>query len=529
MNGKDERGATAIIVALLLVVLMGFAALAVDIGAGMVERRGDQTAADVSVMAGALEALNGAPAMIVEALQYARLNLPTAYSDAEWEALWEGCVDPIGERNYGPYHFTPLPAPPGWSPVQPANWCISFDSAHALLRVRVPNQAVPTPFGAALGASEINIHASAVARMQTLSPGGVLPFGLPSGAGAGIQTCLSSGPTGISSDPCTGSVTGNFGTIKARQFGNTFLGYAVPNCTASPLNKVLAQNIAVGLDHIVVTDPDGAVGNEVRDECFNNFVDTLNTDTGFGNKGIEEGLVGPVPNIGLQAGVNFTPRLKKNGPWATIFNNNQVNDQPLWSFLLANGPDYGNAITPGISADNAPASCDPATFNGNSTIDFNSDSIPDDFDGNGTPDIASSWQHMSICFRQYIGDLDFNGTIESTPSSVVMFNVSILDNRSRFAYVPQFWEPSLGTGSSWLHILRFRAIYLQTTTWKNGNAQEEFHHPGENCQPACNGTGYAITQLSAYIFPDAALPPELRGDPIPPAGGLNPFVPELFR
>ena len=87
MRGQHERGATAIIIALLLVVLMGFAALAVDIGAGMVERRGDQTAADVAVMAGAIEALNGAPAMITEALQYARLNLPTSYTDAEYQAL----------------------------------------------------------------------------------------------------------------------------------------------------------------------------------------------------------------------------------------------------------------------------------------------------------------------------------------------------------------------------------------------------------------------------------------------------------
>ncbi|HEU4751223.1 MAG TPA: hypothetical protein VFT54_09210, partial [Acidimicrobiia bacterium] len=116
-----------------------------------------------------------------------------------------------------------------------------------------------------------------------------------------------------------------------------------------------------------------------------------------------------------------------------------------------------------------------------------------------------------------------------TPSGAVIFSTSILDNRSRFSYVPQFWETNLGTGSSWLHILRFRAVYLQTTTWKNGNAQEEFHHPGENCQPACNGNGHSITQLSAYVFPDAALPAELRGDPIPPSGGLNPLVPELFR
>lgn len=536
MRHKKDWGAAAILVALTLLVLMGFAALAIDIGAGMVERRGDQTTADVAVMAGALEALNGAPAMINETLQYARLNLPTTYLDAAWQALWEACVDPISERNYGPYHFTALPAPAGWTPVQPADWCISFDSAHALLRVRVPNQAVVAPFGAAIGFDEINTSAAAVARMQSLSPGGVLPFGLPSVAGDGMQLCLSSAPTGLASDPCTGPVTGNFGVIKARQFGNSFLGYAIPNCQASPVPKVLAQNIAVGIDHIVVTDPDGLVANEVRDECFNNFVDTLNTDPGFPNNGTEEGLVGLVPTDGLQPGVVFTPRLKKNGPWATIFNNHQVNNQPLWAFLVprdlfTNRPDYGGIGTPGDASDNAPASCDPATFNGNPTIDFNLDGTPDDFNADGISDTASSWQHMSICLRQYVGDLDFNGSVESpaSASSEVIFSTSILDNRSRFSYVPQFHETTLGTGNTWLHILRFRAVYLQTTTWKKGNQQEEFHHPGENCQPACNGNGYAITQLSAYVFPDASLPAELRGDPIPPSGGLNPIVPELFR
>ena len=154
------------------------------------------------------------------------------------------------------------------------------------------------------------------------------------------------------------------------------------------------------------------------------------------------------------------------------------------------GPDYGGTHTLGNTADDAPASCDPATFNGNGTIDFNSDGTPDDFNADGIPDTASSWKHMSICFRQYVGDLDFNGSVESTPSTAIIFDISILDNRARFAYVPQFWETTLGTGNTWLHILRFKAVYLQTTTWKKGNAQAEFHHPGENCQPICNGNGY---------------------------------------
>ena len=49
-----ERGASAIIVAAALLLLLGFAAIATDVGAGFGERRQSQNAADVSVVAGTL-------------------------------------------------------------------------------------------------------------------------------------------------------------------------------------------------------------------------------------------------------------------------------------------------------------------------------------------------------------------------------------------------------------------------------------------------------------------------------------------
>ena len=52
-----ERGASALLVALSMLMLLGFAALAVDIGAGFNERRQDQNAADAAVLGGALEVL----------------------------------------------------------------------------------------------------------------------------------------------------------------------------------------------------------------------------------------------------------------------------------------------------------------------------------------------------------------------------------------------------------------------------------------------------------------------------------------
>jgi hypothetical protein len=364
----------------------------------------------------------------------------------------------------------------------------------------------------------------AVARIFTSAPGGILPFGLASGAGGGEHLCLSDAPPGLADNPCEGGVTGNFGVIKARIYG--VAPFIAQPCNAAPIGDVLAFNIARGIDHTVVQDPDGLVSNEVRDSCYNPFVDTLNTDTGWPNNGTQEGLVGPVPG-------GFTPRLELSTNLATIVNGEQVDDTPPWSYLLpaANGsdgnPDYGGASTPD-TGDDAPASCDPAEFTGGGPMDWNIDGIPDDYNEDGIPDQRGTWQHFAICLRQYVGDVDFDGTGGGTEYSAVIIDPDILDNEARFAYVPQFWESSLGNGNDWLHIQRFRAVYLQSTGWKKGN-DYIFQHPGEGCT-GCD-SGWSMISLSAFTFPDDALPIELRGDPLPGGAGdeINPFQTELYR
>ncbi len=111
----DDRGATAILVAAGMVLFLGMAALAVDYGLGVNERRADQTAADAGVTAGAVDVLNGADAVRDGVLLYVESNLPTSYSAAEWQALWEGCIDPAADRNAGGFNFVAL-APPADDP-----------------------------------------------------------------------------------------------------------------------------------------------------------------------------------------------------------------------------------------------------------------------------------------------------------------------------------------------------------------------------------------------------------------------------
>lgn len=75
---KDEDGATAVVVAVCIVVLMGVAALVVDAGALYSERRQIQTAADAAALAGVQDLPGNPAAAVATADSYATLNAPEA-------------------------------------------------------------------------------------------------------------------------------------------------------------------------------------------------------------------------------------------------------------------------------------------------------------------------------------------------------------------------------------------------------------------------------------------------------------------
>lgn len=543
----NDRGATALFLAFTMFLLMGMGAVAIDVGAGFVERRADQAAADVGAVAGALEVLIGtsgggvsADDMVTSAIEYVRLNLPMKYNDADWQALWEGCVDPASERNTeSGDDFVAMNPPAGWIATDAANWCISMDAAKSLFRVRTPDQLVPTTFARVIGFDSLNTHAAAVVNILPAGAG-ILPFGLPTGVADGVQHCLSSGPSGLAVDPCEGSDSGNFGTLKARQFGDT----PYNGCNVSPLNPVLALNISRGMDHPVVPDSDGLAANEVRDLCYNVLVDTLNTDTGF-PQGTGDGLI---TGNGLPAG---DMALLKQGQQPKIsVVGHDIDNQPLWYWLrstfvrnVGTPPmptifpiDFGGRLTPLDISDDAPLFCDPAGFTtGPYEFEVGVPVFLYDFDGDMTDDALESWQHMQRCLQDYAeGKVDSVTQPLSTGASfVVIFSSSLGDREGsnwspRFSFVPQFYETSLGSGNSWNHILRFRAVFIEGVFWKQGGSSR-VHYPGEPCIPSCSGNDNQIKQVSAWVIPDAALPSSLRGDPPGAAGFINPFTVTLRR
>jgi hypothetical protein len=485
----EESGASAILVAFALVLFLGMSAFAIDLGFGLTERRNDVTAADVGVMAGAVDSLASNAVVRDQILSFTRQNLPTTYSNAAWQALWEGCNDPeMTTLNGAGFNFIPVAPPAGWTVGSP--WCISIDPA-GYVRVRVPDQSVATNFGRVIGVSSLSTNADAIARWAGRAGGGILPFGVLGNATTGENICLRD-HGGQPVPPCDGTDQGNFGAIESPQFGNVALG-----TTGCPMfaNKSaeLSVNIVLGLDHRVVPDSDGVAANENRDTCgqinAGNTPDTLNTFQGIAN-GVIEGLAiggNPLPNA------FEPPRLQRSSTRTNIVGF-QLDNKPLWQY-----------IDPALTAANVPPSCVRSTFN-NALPPF-------DWNGDGNVDQAESWEHMENCLLAFSAgnSILFLETIQESP---------------RFAYVPQFWEDTWPNGNGWRHIRRFRATFVQTLWIKRGGNTAEFN-PGEPFNLSGNGN-ISIFQLNGFLLPDAALPEELRGDP-PPGGGLNPFIPELYR
>ncbi|HEY5889980.1 MAG TPA: Tad domain-containing protein [Acidimicrobiia bacterium] len=493
----SDRGASAVIIAMSLFLLVGFAAVAIDLAVGFNERRQDQTAADVGVMAGAVETLGTNALIRDKILDFTRRNVIATYTSSDWQARWEACTDPErANLNADGFNFLPVAAPSGWS-VATID-CISVDGG-GFVRVNLPQLEFSTTFGKIFGIDELETSADAIARIASRGSG-ILPFGLLAGTGEGTHVCLRDAAGGHAEEPCDGPDAGNFGAIESPHYGTQPNG-PPQNCTGSPKSDVLAVNIALGIDHRVSTDPDGSIANENRDTCLviaaGNTPDTLNTFTGLSN-GLVEGLAtGPVPG-------GYTPRLKQGlNPKRSIYGHS-LDDRPLWEYI--------DPSVSSTSGNDIPAECERATFNNAVHPDF-------DWDGDGTLDRPESWEHLGACLTTYV-----NGKPgHPTPYTHQLFDESLAES-PRFAYVPQFHENAWGSGNSWLHVLRFKATWLQATWWKKGGTVTVFH-PGE--AGTFTGGNWDLIQLSGIVIPDATLPIDLRG--ASPMGGVNPFEPELYR
>lgn len=511
MNAKpDDHGASAVLIAFAMVLLLGMAAIAVDLGLGFNERRQSQTAADVAVMAGAVEIVQGsAPAEIVdEVLTFAEANLNATYAPADWQSAWQNCTDPerLGfDVGIGtPVDFQPMPSPWGGELE-----CISHVSSY--LRVRIPDQFVQTSFARVIGTDQLSTHADAVAKIDQLSENAiVVPFGIPGNTANG-EICLKSSGSGTAFPPCQGPTAGGFGEINSEFFGDFF---GSPTCS-NPGATELAQNVALGIDHALTIWPNGegvAAGSphpgdfgiggvsDYEDVGFDacriqsgavvpEYADhvtppnTMRVGTGFSPQPIEDGLISDLKFMGensrLQQGDNDKRRIHDKGMTYDLDN------KGLWDYLNP---------TNGVAAE-----CDGNTYSG-LTID-------------------QKVARMSACLSSYGG-------------GPTLFTDD-LDESPRLVWAPEYWHAASTSGSSWQPIREFRLVFI-AGTWFNCSSGtcDDYFYPdisttGDMCiTPPASCKAIGLDQLSAYLLPIDAVPDTA----IPPMPGTSPdLMPTLFK
>jgi Flp pilus assembly protein TadG len=317
---RDERGASLLVVAFSLLVLLGFAATAVDLAGAWALRRQDQAAADTAAIAGALVAVAKPTATAIsdatdEVIRISYETIDPNMTPAQWIAEWTSCVD-----TDKPAQFTET----GISD------CISFTSDLNSIRVMTPNIPWQTTFARVLGFDEIDTDAFAEVVTEPANNGGVMPFAMPSGAAASGEVCLKTGsnPNGI--PPCDGPVTGNFGFLDYTKFGNP----GPTQCVGG--NDRLEDNIAVGIDHIlgetkVLVPP--ASPNLDRDACdnadFRAWPYQVTTATGNVLSALDEGLVDGTSN-------GNPGRLTQSGNVVNV-RGHFLDNTPLWDHLNGSG------------------------------------------------------------------------------------------------------------------------------------------------------------------------------------------------
>lgn len=482
-----ERGAAAVFVASSLILLMGVAAVALDLSAGFNERNQNQNAGDNGVMAGALEKAQPNPndqAIVTNALQIVQANLtanfPGGMTDPSWIAMWRTCAD---DGNPG---WQPLPEPATWGSAGATLDCVS--QTGALLRVRIPDQLVGTTFGSVIGFDAITTNAVSIAKiglMTTAPP--IVPLGLSSGSPG--EFCFSSASTGNAFPPCKGSETGEFGPIISPLFG-TF-GTHAPECDGNTL-RWFERNLVWGLDHPIVeytpaSEVSGApwtqsafdsLTSTKRDDCVlvgglpvevDGFdINSVKVDTGFPNVEMTNALVSSQVFDGrparLQQGIGAERRIwNKNEPW-------DLDNVGPWEYLA--------------DSSSVPA-CRKGTYATLTTTEAK---------------VA-----------------EFETCLETVPANEIIF-----DEGADITGSPRFvWAPEYGLinppGSKFTPIRRFHAVFIGGVWFNcpNPNSGQPcgitFYPDAGVSTDLCDGTypsckQLSVNQVSAWLLPDSTLP-----------------------
>lgn len=360
-----ERGASAIIIAGSLLLLLGMAAIAIDVGSGYNERRRDQSAADTAVLGGALwfvisDAANPLQDAVDEAKDIAQANTVNTLTQADWDS----CADPDAL------------AVPSTGLVTDGSNCVSFSAGFTTMRVRIPDQSVDTSFARAIGVTELLTNAAAEATIQSLG-GGSFPSGVLGGTGAGTEFCVKSGTS--ASQSCGTSSTGDFQNFKP-YFYTELDASSNPStkCTSGEQSEPISRAFADGIDHLFGTADGAGLGvRENGDWCPAAVAgpplpDRVDSAAGYQNLDITRGLVTGGNYDGAYPG-----RLDRGPYQSSPVSGNPTNDEfeifnttidnlPLWSYVRSGSGLHEDCVAVRSLSDHPMFSTSPETVPSNS-------------------------------------------------------------------------------------------------------------------------------------------------------------------
>jgi hypothetical protein len=477
-----------------MLVLLGFAAIAVDSGLKFDERRQEQGGVDAGTLSAGIgaqvsptqpgcgsfanvqrAACNGA----VVAMSIINKNADAAYPIAAFDNPTL-CPDSAFAAEYRPGGSNQgILSPVNDGGTNRTLDCLRWNENMSKVRVILPITPVNTTFGRVLNVNFMNVNAIAEAEASLKRPGQLIPFAVGPTGGAANMGCLYEPTPGQTFPPCDGPVEGNFGYMRPYLYGDVVIGTPT---TCTPQADNIAATFAKGADHIYALNVSVPGTANDRDNCpnKNQLIDEIDVETGASANAVTQG------GLGLIYGTEGRLRCKDGDAaepawisptWSSAaceaVNSNlpeTVDDTPLWTF-----------ISSGAAAESGGA-C------------------------NGSISNKAAMQSCLVAWRAF-------GTHTTS-----LFT-SALATSPRFAWVPRTnIDPSTG-GSGFYTIEEFLPVYIQTLYLKcnaSGPSCDVVFDPGETSTGNCTGTlqpcGFPssgnknLDAMSAFILRTSMLP-----------------------
>jgi len=538
-RSADDRGALLVVAVLMMTLLVGFCAFAVDVGALYNTRRQAQSAADSAALGGGQELLRFSISTTArrqqasawaKALSYQTASVVPA-TPAEWNAWFASCTDG------SPLAITSPASPalsgtgkPAW-PAGAASSCISFSSDSRRMRVVLPNQQVETTFASVLGVDTMDTTAGAeVALGPGGNSGGILPFAVYVGQQNNTTACLRAGSGSFPSwnfypySACNtgGGTTGNYGTLDVTVWGSASMASSCSN--GDPGQNRLAYNMAEGVDHPLETW-EGSTVYDDRAQCPSGSTpNAVWTDTGVSSGVLNSGLVDGV----TYDGTTYAGRLRRGNHQTRIIRTGKLADNyGLWGYL-------DQSLR--FGTDDIPLNCDPRTFASSYVLGTSQPLYPAFpawaspqyyYNAAGSTAVVPgnrSRMHMEMCLADYAA-----GKPGGVPYTGILFTEEILES-PRFAWVPVLDGVQPSGSSANRKILDFKPVFIAAMYSKCSASKGCFviWEPGEVTFAGSTlaakrntDTAAAFDSVSAMMFSDAMIPVAVRALNPSYGGGLG--------